>query len=42
MKKSLCKLANKVATIYGGITSNTSSFFIVGQTKTPACLIKKD
>ena len=42
MKKMLCKLTNKVATIYGGMVSNASMFFVVGQTKTPACLIKKD
>jgi cyclic lactone autoinducer peptide len=42
MKKTLCKLVNKVASVYGGMVSNASTFFIVGQTKTPACLIKKD
>lgn len=42
MKKMLCKLTNKVATVYGGMVSNASIFLIVGQTKTPACLIKKD
>ena len=42
MKKMLCKLTNKVATIYGGMTSNASIFLLLGQTKTPACLIKKD
>ena len=38
----LCKLANKVATVYGGMTSSASTFLVVGQVKTPACLIKKD
>ena len=42
MKKMLCKLANKVAIVYGGMTSNASMFLVVGQVKTPACLIKKD
>lgn len=42
MKKTLCKLANKVATIYGGMTSNASVALLLGQAKTPACLIKKD
>ncbi len=42
MKKMLCKLVNKVANVYGGMTSNASSFLIVGQVKTPKCLIKKD
>lgn len=42
MKKSLCKLVNKVATVYGGMVSNASVFFLVGQTKAPVCLIKKD
>lgn len=42
MKKMLCKLANKVATVYGGITSSASSFLLFGQSKTPICLIKKD
>jgi len=42
MKKLLSKLANKVATTYGVMTSNASSWWLVGQTKTPACLIKKD
>ena len=42
MKKMLCKLANKVATVYGGMTRSASSFLILGQIKTPACLIKKD
>jgi len=41
MKKMLCKLANKVATIYGGMTSSASTFLVLGQVKTPACLIKK-
>ena len=42
MKKMLCKLANKVATVYGGMTSSASTFLVVGQVKTPACLIKQD
>lgn len=42
MKKMLCKLVNKVATVYGGMTSSASSFLILGQVKTPACLIKRD
>ena len=42
MKKMLCKLTNKVANVYGGMTSSASTFLVVGQVKTPACLIKKD
>ncbi len=42
MKKMLCKLVNKVATVYGGMTSSASTFLVLGQVKTPACLIKKD
>ena len=42
MKKMLSKLANKVATAYGVMTSNASSAILIGQVKTPTCLIKKD
>ena len=42
MKKMLSKLVNKVATTYGVMTSNASAYLLVGQVKTPACLIKKD
>lgn len=42
MKKMLSKLANKVATTYGVMTSNASSMIFFGQSKVPACLIKKD
>jgi len=42
MKKMLSKLANKVATTYGIMTSNASMAWLLGQTKAPACLIKKD
>jgi len=42
MKKLLSKLANKVATTYGVMTSNASTMLLIGQTKTPNCLIKKD
>jgi len=42
MKKMLSKITNKIATAYGVMTSNASSFWLAGQTKTPACLIKKD
>ena len=42
MKKMLCKLTNRVANVYGGMTSSASTFLILGQVKTPACLIKKD
>jgi len=42
MKKMLSKLANKVATAYGVMTSNASSVWLAGQSKVPACLIKKD
>lgn len=42
MKKMLCKLVNKVANVYGGMTSNASAFLILGQVKAPNCLIKKD
>lgn len=42
MKKILSKIANKVATYYGVMTSNASTAFLLGQVKTPASLIKKD
>ena len=42
MKKLLCRLTNKLATAYGGMTANASSWWFLGQTKTPSCLIKKD
>ena len=42
MKKMLSKLMNKVATSYGVMASNASTWLLVGQTKAPACLIKKD
>jgi len=42
MKKMLSKLVNKVATTYGVMTSNASMYWLAGQAKTPACLIKKD
>ena len=42
MKKLLCKLANKVASTYGTMTSNASMWLMLGQTKAPACLVKKD
>lgn len=42
MKKLLCKLTNKLANAYGSMTSNASMWVMLGQTKTPACLIKKD
>ena len=42
MKKLLCKLANKVANKYATMTTNASGMWLVGQVKTPACLIKKD
>ena len=42
MKKMLSKLMNKVATGYGVMTSNASTIFLLGQTKAPACLVKKD
>lgn len=41
MKKLLCKLMNKTATVYGGAVSNASLFWLVGQAKTPSFLIKK-
>ena len=42
MKKMLSKLANKVATTYGIMTSNASIVIWLGQSKTPSCLIKND
>lgn len=42
MKKMLSKLVNKVATGYGVITSNASSWLFAGEAKTPECLIKRD
>lgn len=42
MKKLLCKLTNKLANAYGSMTSNASAMWLLGQAKTPACLIKKD
>ena len=42
MKKMLSKLVNKVATTYGVMASNASVYWLVGQTKAPSCLIKKD
>lgn len=40
MKKMLSKLTNKIATAYGVMTSNASTAFLIGQAKTPSCLIK--
>lgn len=40
MKKMLSKLANKVATTYGVMTSNASIAIFFGQTRVPKCLIK--
>jgi len=42
MKKLLCNLANKLATTYGTMASNASVWVLLGQTKAPACLVKKD
>lgn len=42
MKKMLSKLTNKVATAYGMMTSNASMWWLIGQVKAPACLVKKD
>ena len=42
MKKMLSKITNKIATAYGVMTSNASVVLFLGQTKTPACLIKND
>lgn len=42
MKKMLSKLVNKVSTAYGVMTSNASMLWLLGQEKTPSCLIKKD
>ena len=42
MKKMLSKLVNKVSTAYGVMTSNASAVWLIGQEKTPNCLIKKD
>ncbi len=42
MKKMLSKMVNKVSTAYGVMTSNASMFLLLGQTKAPSCLIKKD
>lgn len=40
MKKMLSKLANKVATTYGVMTSNASTVLFLGQVPVPKCLIK--
>lgn len=42
MKKLLCKLTNKLANTYGTMVSNASVWVMIGQTKAPACLVKKD
>ena len=42
MKTMLSKLVHKVSTAYGIMTSNASSVWLIGQAKTPSCLIKKD
>jgi len=42
MKKLLCTLTNKISNAYAGMTSNASILLIIGQTKAPACLVKKD
>lgn len=42
MKKMLSKMADKMATIYGVMTSNASIALWLGQEKVPTCLIKKD
>ena len=42
MKKMLSKIMNKVANTYGVMTSNASMAWLIGQSKAPACLIKKD
>ena len=42
MKKMLCKIVNKVANVYGAMSNGASLFLILGQTKAPSCLVKKD
>lgn len=42
MKKILSKLANKVATTYGVMTSNASIALFFSQSPVPKCLVKKD
>jgi len=42
MKKLLCKLTSKLANTYGTMVSNASAWILLGQTKAPACLVKKD
>lgn len=42
MKKMLSKVVNKVSNIYAGMSSNASIMLILGQTKAPKCLVKKD
>ena len=42
MKKLLCTLTNKISNAYAGMASNASMVLIFGQTKAPACLVKKD
>jgi len=42
MKKLLCELTNKISNAYAGMASNASIFLILGQTKAPNSLIKRD
>jgi len=42
MKKLLSKIVNKVSNAYAGMSSNASIMMVVGQTKAPKCLVKKD
>lgn len=42
MKKLLCKLTNKLTNAYAGMSLNASWMVILGQTKAPKCLVKKD
>lgn len=42
MKKLICELTNKISNVYAGMASNASMLFLLGQTKAPSCLVKKD
>ena len=42
MKKMLSNVINKVSNVYAGMSSNASFILLLGQTKAPKSLVKKD
>jgi len=42
MKKMLSKIVNKVSNAYAGMSSNASIILLLGQSKAPKSLVKKD